>query len=83
VLGLCPEAIFDEARGADTTPLRARVELSELMGSETNVYLKTGAGTFIARLHTERRFAVGEELTVHLALAKAHLFDAKTEQVIK
>jgi multiple sugar transport system ATP-binding protein len=83
VLGLRPESIYEEPRGADTTPLTARVELSEPMGAETNVYLKTGAGNVIARLHTERRFSVGEDLTVHLALAKAHLFDASTEQVIR
>jgi multiple sugar transport system ATP-binding protein len=83
VLGLRPESIHEQPRGADTTPLRARVELSELMGSETNVYLKTGASTVIARLHTEHRFSVGDELTVHLALPKAHLFDAKTEQVLR
>jgi multiple sugar transport system ATP-binding protein len=83
VLGLRPETIHEQPRGQDTVPLTARVELSEPMGAETNVYLKTGAGTVIARLHTEQRFAVGDSLTVHLALAKAHLFDAETEQVIK
>ena len=83
VLGLRPESIYEEPRGADTTPITARIELAEPMGAETNVYLKTGASAFIARLHTERRFDVGSDLTVHLALAKAHLFDAQTEQVIR
>jgi multiple sugar transport system ATP-binding protein len=82
-LGLRPESIYDQPRGVETTPLTARVELSEPMGAETNVYLKTGAGNVIARLHTERRFTLGESLTVHLLLAKAHLFDAATEQVIR
>jgi multiple sugar transport system ATP-binding protein len=83
VLGLRPETIHEQPRGADTVPLTAKIELSEPMGAETNVYLKTGSGTVIARLHTEQRFAVGDSLTVHLTLAKAHLFDAQTEQVIK
>jgi multiple sugar transport system ATP-binding protein len=83
VLGLRPESIYEDPRGQETTPLTARVELAEPMGSETNVYLKSGATMMIARLHTENRVAVGSPLTVHLALQKAHLFDARTEQVIR
>jgi multiple sugar transport system ATP-binding protein len=53
------------------------------MGSETNAYLKTGGGSMIARLHTERLLSMGDSLAVHLNLAKAHIFDATTEQVIR
>jgi multiple sugar transport system ATP-binding protein len=83
VFGIRPENIVEQARGDDTTPLTAHIELAEPMGAETNVYLKTGAANVIARLHTEQLFRMNDSLTVHLNLAKAHLFDAATEQAIR
>jgi multiple sugar transport system ATP-binding protein len=83
VFGIRPENISESPHAADSTPITATVELSEPMGSETNAYFKTGSGNLIARLHTERLLAMGDSLTLHLNLAKAHLFDAATEQVIR
>jgi len=83
VFGIRPENITEQPRDADSVPLTAPIELSEPMGSETNAYLKTGAGILIARLHSEKLYHMGDNLTVHLHLAKAHLFDARTEQIIR
>jgi multiple sugar transport system ATP-binding protein len=83
IFGIRPENISESPHAGESTPVTASIELSEPMGSETNAYLKTGSGGLIARLHTERRLSMGDPLTVHLNLAKAHLFDATTEQVIR
>ena len=83
VFGIRPENISETPHPADSFRLTLPVELSEPMGSETNAYLKTGSGTLIARLHNEKRYAMGEPLAVHLNLGKAHLFDAATEQAIR
>jgi multiple sugar transport system ATP-binding protein len=83
VFGIRPENISETPCASDSVPLHTAVELAEPMGSETNVYLKAGAGPLIARLHTERLLGIGDELTVHLNLAKALLFDAATGQVIR
>ncbi|MDR1282795.1 MAG: sn-glycerol-3-phosphate ABC transporter ATP-binding protein UgpC [Opitutaceae bacterium] len=83
VLGIRPENIHEHPHTAENVPLAARIDLAEPMGAETNVYLKTATGNLIARLHTERLFNFGDKLTIHLNLAKAHLFDAVTEQVVR
>ncbi|WP_043588355.1 ABC transporter ATP-binding protein [Geminisphaera colitermitum] len=83
VLGIRPENIHEHPHTPENVPLQAAIDLAEPMGAETNVYLKTATSDLIARLHTERLFNSGEQLTVHLNLAKAHLFDAATEQVIR
>ncbi|AHF91893.1 sugar ABC transporter ATP-binding protein [Opitutaceae bacterium TAV5] len=83
IFGIRPENIHEHPHTPENIPIRAHIDLAEPMGAETNVYLKTATGNLIARLHTERLFDFGEELTVHLNLAKAHLFDAATEQVVR
>jgi multiple sugar transport system ATP-binding protein len=59
------------------------VEVSEPMGSETYLYLTTGASAFIARVKPTDRFDAGQKVKVTLNLANAHLFDAETEKVLK
>ena len=83
IFGIRPENISESPHFEDSTPITATIELSEPMGSETNAYFKTGSGNLIARLHTERLLNMGDSLTLHLNLTKAHLFDATTEQVIR
>jgi multiple sugar transport system ATP-binding protein len=83
VFGIRPENISESPQPGESTPITANIELSEPMGSETNAYFKTGSGNLIARLHTERLLNMGDSLTLHLNLARAHLFDANTEQVIR
>jgi len=53
------------------------------MGSESLVYLKSGTGNMIARIHGEHLFHLGEQVTVQINLDKVSLFDAATENVIR
>jgi multiple sugar transport system ATP-binding protein len=52
------------------------------MGSETLLYLDTGATAFVARVSPTDRFEAGQKVQVTFDLARAHLFDPKTEQAI-
>ncbi len=85
VLGIRPEAIHDsltvEAAEAGLTA-EVKVEVSEPMGSETLLYLDTGATSFIARVSPTDRFQAGQKVQVTFDLTHAHLFDAKTELVL-
>ena len=52
------------------------------MGSETLLYLDTGATAFIARVGPTDRFEAGQRISVAFDLSNAHLFDAESELVL-
>jgi multiple sugar transport system ATP-binding protein len=82
VLGIRPEGIRDTQAGVPAEEGRTaevRVEVSEPMGSETLLYLDSGATAFIARVGPTDRFEAGERVRVAFDLANAHIFDAATE----
>jgi multiple sugar transport system ATP-binding protein len=84
VFGVRPEHLTSEAKeGGAYTQVNSTVEIAEPMGSESLVYLKAGSGNFIARIHGEHLYHLGEQLTVQVNLDKASLFDATTENVIR
>jgi len=62
IFGIRPEAIHDALTVASPEPGRTaevKVEVSEPMGSETLLYLDTGATSFIARVNPTDRFEAG------------------------
>ena len=59
-----------------------KVEVSEPMGSETLLYLDTGATSFVARVSPTDRFDAGQQIGVSFDLTHAHLFDAATELAV-
>jgi multiple sugar transport system ATP-binding protein len=88
VFGVRPEDVQDAQTLAASAvnPAHAvdvKVEVSEPMGSETYLYLNTGATSFIARVAPTDRFDAGQTVKVVFKMAAAHLFDAATEQAIR
>ena len=86
VFGIRPEDIHEPlgiASPGPTPDAEVTVEVSEPMGSETYLYLNTGATSFIARVRPTDRFDVGQRVRVSFKMDAAHLFDAATEQVLR
>ena len=83
IFGVRPEHLSDEAKDQSHVPITSTVEIAEPMGSESLVYLKTGTGSLIARIHGEHLYHSGEPVTVQINLDKVHLFDPQTEKVIR
>jgi multiple sugar transport system ATP-binding protein len=86
IFGIRPEAIHDSLTVASPDPARTaevKVEVAEPMGSETLLYLDTGATTFVARVSPTDRFEAGQKVSVTFDLAHAHLFDPATELALK
>ena len=86
ILGIRPEAIHDSLTVASPDPGRTadvRVEVAEPMGSETLLYLDTGATSFVARVNPTDRFDAGQKVQVTFDLAHAHLFDPGTELALR
>ena len=83
VFGIRPENISNKSKKGSGTQVTLTVEISEPMGPESLVYLKSGTGYLIARIPGENRFQTNEQMTVELSLDKAALFDPETEQAIR
>jgi multiple sugar transport system ATP-binding protein len=83
VLGVRPEHMTEENKNGTHIPVSSTVDIAEPMGSESLVYMKAGNGNFIAKIHGEYLFQMGQPLTVYVNLDKVLLFDADTEAVIR
>ena len=79
VFGARPEDIHEASGGAGH---EVKVEIAEPMGAETYLHLDTGGTPFIARVAPSSIHNPGESLRVRFDLAKAHLFDAASEQAL-
>ena len=83
ILGIRPEDLGETPTPADARPgAELTVDLSEPMGSETYLYLRSGAHSLIARLPASAIYATGHRLRVAFNLAKAHFFDPATEAAL-
>ncbi len=84
VLGIRPENIHNAPDAENLSPpVKMKVEISEPMGSESLVYLKTGTGNVIARIQGDHIFHTGDDMDAYFEMDKARLFDPSTEQVLK
>ena len=81
VIGIRPEDLECAPAGVETDPtrrLRASVEVVEMMGAETYLYLNSGNGTFIARVASDAARNVGDAIALDVRMDHAHLFDKAT-----
>jgi multiple sugar transport system ATP-binding protein len=86
VFGIRPENIHDP----DFAPVNihgekvsAKVDVTELMGNETFLYLVTGKNTFIARVDPRSHKRVGHDVEVIFDMDKFHIFDVETEEAVR
>ncbi len=85
IFGIRPEDVHDSAEFPAPDSGRTaevRVEISEPMGSETYLYLHSGATSFIARVRPTRRYEMNQAVAVTFDLEHAHLFDPTTEKTL-
>jgi multiple sugar transport system ATP-binding protein len=77
VFGIRPEQITNEPRSdIATTPVTLKVEIAEPMGAESLVYLKTGAGSIIARIQGDHIF-IWVRMLSPTHMDRTTLFDPK------
>ncbi len=84
IFGARPENIGSEqAENHGSMPkIKAKVEVLEPMGSETYLYMHTGAQSFISRIDSHREVHVDEEVELAIYLPKSRIFDGETEKLI-
>ncbi len=86
IVGIRPENLHDPdylPAGADgSVRVRARVSVTEHMGSEIYVYLEHGREEFVARFDPRSAAQVGEWVEAVFAVENLHLFDRQTKQAL-
>ena len=81
VLGIRPEHVQVSAIQHDGG-VPAKVYVTELMGSETFVFVTIGNEKIIARAPGDFRAEVESTVWVHIDMTKSHLFDANTGEAM-
>lgn len=85
IFGIRPEDIHDEETASTVaTPalINADVELTERLGSETNLYLIINGVNFTARVSPKSQTQAGDKVQVLFDLSRLHIFDKETEKAI-
>jgi len=85
VMGIRPENIKDEEvilANATTGVVDAVVEVSEMMGAETYLYLTCAGQNLVARVSPRTHTKPGDQIRVAFDPLKIHLFDKETEKTI-
>lgn len=86
ILGIRPEDIYNPEfapPGIIAQPVEAVVDVTELMGNEIFVYLKSGEHSFIARVDPRSRYTINERTQVVFNMANMHIFDPATELAVR
>jgi multiple sugar transport system ATP-binding protein len=86
IFGIRPENIHNPEfapPGIVAQPLDCAVDVTELMGNEIFVYLKTGENNFVARVDPRTRYQINDKVQVVLNMNTMHIFDRETELAIR
>jgi multiple sugar transport system ATP-binding protein len=86
IFGLRPEDVYDpkfEAPDIVKQQVEASVEVTELMGNEIFVFLKSGGTDYVARIDPRTNFRMGDKVQVTFNMGNMHIFDKETEQAIR
>jgi len=85
VLGIRPESIYDDPavlQSATTGIIDTNVEITEMMGAETYLYLLCEGIPLTARVNPNSTAKPGDYIKVAIDPNKIHLFDKETEKAI-
>ncbi len=85
IMGIRPEDVHDEEDLIAANPdgvVEAKVEVTELMGAETYLYMNCEGQAINARVSPTSTAKPGDKITIALEPAKIHLFDKDTEITI-
>lgn len=81
ILGIRPEHInITTGEPTEEAPNRALIEVTELLGSETYLFVKVGEESMVARIDPSIKVKVGDTITLAPEVGKVHLFHPETEK---
>ncbi len=85
VLGIRPEDIHDELVAIETykdAVANLTVDVSELLGAETNIHISIGKSNIIAKVNARSDIHIGDKITLAFNMNKCHFFDVNNEMRI-
>jgi multiple sugar transport system ATP-binding protein len=85
IMGIRPDNIRDEEVYIESMPdsvAQAKVDVVEMLGSETLLYLNINNQSFTARVNPRTKTRAGDVIKVAFDANRLHLFDKETERVI-
>ena len=86
VFGIRPENIHDPEfapHNIHGEKVSSKVDVTELMGNETLLYLVSGKNTYVGRVDPRSHLRVGDQAQFIFDMDKFHIFDAETEQAVR
>ena len=86
VFGLRPEDIHDPNYAPPriiSQEVKAKVDVTELMGNEIFLYLISGDHDYVARVDPRTDYGMGDTVTMAFNMDNMHIFDKETEEVIR
>ncbi len=85
IIGIRPEDVHDEDIFLSTSPesvVEAKVEVTELLGAEVNLFLNVEGNNVTARVNSRTTAKLDDTIKVALDLNRIHVFDKSTELTI-
>jgi multiple sugar transport system ATP-binding protein len=82
VLGIRPEDIHDELVAIEAykdSSAKLKVDVSELLGAETNIHIGIGKANIIAKVNARSDIHIGDDITLAFNMNKCHFFDINNE----
>lgn len=86
IFGLRPEDVHDPNFAPPriiAQNVHAEVDLTELMGNEIFLFMKSGNDDYVARVDPRTNFKMGDKVTMAFNMQNMHIFDKETEQVVR
>lgn len=85
ILGIRPEHLTTKAEYIEAHPnavIEADVEVTELMGAESYIYLSKGKSNLTSRVNGSTALKAGDKAKLALFTDKLHIFDKETELTV-
>ena len=85
-MGVRPDDIYNERVFMESSPetaFEAEVEVTEMMGNETHLYLNYNGERCIATIDSRNQVKVGDKIQLAMDRNRIHLFDSETEETIR
>ncbi len=82
ILGIRPEDIHDEEIVIETYPdsiIETKVVISELLGANTNIYIKMNGSNVCANVACRADLKIGDPVKLAVDMNKCHFFDVETQ----
>ncbi len=86
IMGIRPEDIQDPhylPPEIIPQPVDGKVEVTELMGNEIQLYVTAGEHSFVARVDPRTKARMGDQIQVVFNMGNMHLFDPESENAIR